>query len=704
MEKAVKSVRLQPGRKTLWMLLGIAAVLAAALLVVVHHSMQASARASRSPSESFNSDDWLALGGSWTPHRNEIENATLDRGAKLIHRAPSLADFSLDVDLKMERFDGEAGVLVRSSDEEEGVDALHGYFIGLQPVDSAAVLIRKDYGAEVLQKLPLPFSTDFSGWFHLHIAASGCQLGVTITPPDGAAHSFQYKDQDCLRKGHIGLTSSSSETTWKNLEFHPLLHTDPDALLHSSSTTPADNWEEFAAANQETLLRRSQDAYAKEASYDAVAFNNRLIDSYPRVPGTYPNADVRGMVISNPPVLQIQDSSRAITIEHFTSKVPIKVGDFVEASGTIVCLNFWCEFSQATIRVLWSTNPSPPLAVTASQLTDGLYRGLSIAIEGTLISAKTNGQGFEMILTDGEYRFRAIGSTSYQMKLPTLATGSRIRLYGLASSRVEYAQGIYPFAVIAENVEVLNGPPFWTTTHILWMLFALLLLFLLVLAAIRKLQIWHTHSLLRERERMALEMHDTLAQSFTGIAYQLQAAARDKNGLEQMRDHLTSALGLVKHSHREVSKTISSLRPQHRDAHEIVESLRAAATRLSDGESIFIRGTFLGHNRVLPLPITDALFRIGQEAISNAMLHSSCTQLKIELILTSRSARLDIEDDGCGFNPAAQQCGMGLAGMQRRAANINAELTIRSSPQAGTRITVQAALPLLNALHSLFGV
>jgi signal transduction histidine kinase len=47
---------------------------------------------------------------------------------------------------------------------------------------------------------------------------------------------------------------------------------------------------------------------------------------------------------------------------------------------------------------------------------------------------------------------------------------------------------------------------------------------------------------------------------------------------------------------------------------------------------------------------------------------------------------------------------MGLAGMQRRAANINAELTIRSSPQAGTRITVQAALPLLNALHSLFGV
>src|SRR5450756_1479751 len=155
-------------------------------------------------------------------------------------------------------------------------------------------------------------------------------------------------------------------------------------------------------------------------------------------------------------------------------------------------------------------------------------------------------------------------------------------------------------------------------------------------------------------------MHDTLAQSFTGIAYLLQAANLEKRGASQMRAHISNALEMVHRSHREASRTIAALRPQYRDAAAILSALKESAERLSDGATLQIITTLSGRTSRVPFPVTDALFRVGQEAISNAIQHSGCTQLTMELGLSQRHAQLKIRDNGRGFSPQVIQEGLGI--------------------------------------------
>jgi signal transduction histidine kinase len=202
---------------------------------------------------------------------------------------------------------------------------------------------------------------------------------------------------------------------------------------------------------------------------------------------------------------------------------------------------------------------------------------------------------------------------------------------------------------------------------------------------------------LKEREELALEMHDTLAQSFTGIAYQLQAASIERRGLEKVQIHIQNALKMVQMSHKEASRTIAALRPQYRDATGILTSLKEAAKRLSDG-ALLVTTTLTGRSVQLPLQITDALFRIGQEAISNAIQHSGCSKLAISLRLSKREVQLCIADDGQGFSEQAVGSGLGIRGMQTRAANSKARFELATESGAGTKITVTAPLPLGHGL------
>jgi signal transduction histidine kinase len=214
-----------------------------------------------------------------------------------------------------------------------------------------------------------------------------------------------------------------------------------------------------------------------------------------------------------------------------------------------------------------------------------------------------------------------------------------------------------------------------------------------------KLQKWHMRSVLKEREELALEMHDTLAQSFTGIAYQLQAASIEQRGADKVQAHIHNALQMVQISHKEASRTIAALRPQYRDAIGILTALKEAAERLSDG-AVHITTTLSGRSPQLPLEITDALFRIGQEAISNAIQHSGCNDLVISLRLSKREVQLCIADDGKGFSEQSAGVGLGIIGMQTRAANAKIRFDLQTKLGAGTKIIVTAILPLGHGLRN----
>jgi signal transduction histidine kinase len=247
---------------------------------------------------------------------------------------------------------------------------------------------------------------------------------------------------------------------------------------------------------------------------------------------------------------------------------------------------------------------------------------------------------------------------------------------------------MFPFTVVTDRVEVLHGPPWWSTRHVLWLLLAASGVFVFVQFLLHRLQQWHLRSVLRERELLAMEMHDTLAQSFAGIAYQLQAASHEKRGESQVQAHIENALKLVHVSHKEARRTISTLRPRYRDTAAILSSLKETAESLSDGGDLTIDASLKGRNQTLPLPITDALFRIGQEAISNAIQHSECKTLTISLNDSRRETSLKISDDGIGIAGDDSHEGLGMEGMKSRAARVGGELEVTSVSGSGTTVFV----------------
>ena len=113
--------------------------------------------------------------------------------------------------------------------------------------------------------------------------------------------------------------------------------------------------------------------------------------------------------------------------------------------------------------------------------------------------------------------------------------------------------------------------------------------------------------------------------------------------------HIRNALEMVHASHREASRTIAALRPQYRDAAGILSALKASAERLSDGGGLVITTSLSGKSANLQIEVADGFFRIGQEAVSNAIQHGRCRVLSISLRLSRREAQLVVQDDGEGL-------------------------------------------------------
>jgi signal transduction histidine kinase len=116
------------------------------------------------------------------------------------------------------------------------------------------------------------------------------------------------------------------------------------------------------------------------------------------------------------------------------------------------------------------------------------------------------------------------------------------------------------------------------------------------------------------------------------------------------------------------------------------------ARRMVEGGSVQIVATSRGDISPIPLRITDTLYRIGQEAIANAVRHAHPTKLTISLEYTRNLVHLLVSDNGIGFTQSGESGGFGIRGMRKRAASVSARLQILSNP--GGRTDVRVAVPL----------
>ncbi|MFL6293863.1 MAG: ATP-binding protein, partial [Thermoanaerobaculia bacterium] len=193
-----------------------------------------------------------------------------------------------------------------------------------------------------------------------------------------------------------------------------------------------------------------------------------------------------------------------------------------------------------------------------------------------------------------------------------------------------------------------------------------------------------------ERNRLAREIHDTIAQDLTAIAFQLEAAEAllaQQTEPERVRRSVTAALDLTRKGLEEARRSVLDLRAAPLEG----RTLPAALAELTSEAGV----TFESPPALVPLPpaVEVGLYRIAQEAIQNALRHAAAAHVALRLETSADRVRLTVQDDGKGFPEGTDSSGrFGLIGMQERARLLGGSFQVESSPGAGTRITAEVPL------------
>jgi PAS domain S-box-containing protein len=193
-----------------------------------------------------------------------------------------------------------------------------------------------------------------------------------------------------------------------------------------------------------------------------------------------------------------------------------------------------------------------------------------------------------------------------------------------------------------------------------------------------------------ERNRMARDIHDTLAQGFTGVIVQLEAAedAVSCGCRKEADDHLHRAGELARRSLSEARRSVHALRPQALQEHNLWNALKGIIKNTTFGTALHTTFAAQGKLPKLPQPWQENLLHIGQEALTNTLKYAHARNFETRLSYTAKELRLELRDDGDGFKVHDRHDGVGLAGMRERVEQMGGELKINSSRGKGTKITV----------------
>jgi len=231
---------------------------------------------------------------------------------------------------------------------------------------------------------------------------------------------------------------------------------------------------------------------------------------------------------------------------------------------------------------------------------------------------------------------------------------------------------------------------------------------------------------LDERQRMAQEIHDTLAQGLTGIITQLQAAEEATGDPAEQRRHYDAATRLARESLSEARRSVHALRPEPLEQARLGEALAGVTQGWSALHGVPVHVATAGHARAVRPEAELALLRTAQEALANVAKHAAATRVDLTLSFLADDVVLDVRDDGRGFDLAsigsrapayasavtardphgstpdgdptadgnghAPSGGFGLVAMRQRIEGVSGTLRVESAPGAGT--VISASVPV----------
>ena len=423
----------------------------------------------------------------------------------------------------------------------------------------------------------------------------------------------------------------------------------------------------------------------------------------------------------------------------------LKAGDRVQVAGFLDMSRQTAGISDAIVQVVGHEavpiaeriSPQEIIHINTEARRLGViaqpstYDGCLVTFPARLVEKKTAVPGVgQLVLSSGDATLSAVYEGDGFEPLRGLEAGSELMVTGVMQVEMVGDEGLSSVAsdpVVQQlslllrspaDVQVLRTPSWWTAGRLMAALSglaAVLVGSLLWVGLLRRQVAVTTERLasemrrrrdaalefdasLRERNRLAANLHDTLLQTLTGIDFQLGACrAGGQNKSEEPSSHLNVAQKMVAHAAEELRDSVWALRTMPVAGRSFRESLETIATQAGHGhpEQIAVRVADIAND--VPQFVAGNLLLVAQEALHNAVHHAGARQ--IDVVATgdavAGSIDLTVRDDGRGFTPGSQlgpdQGHFGLSGMRERIERLGGTLAIDSQPGSGT--TVRAVVP-----------
>jgi signal transduction histidine kinase len=208
---------------------------------------------------------------------------------------------------------------------------------------------------------------------------------------------------------------------------------------------------------------------------------------------------------------------------------------------------------------------------------------------------------------------------------------------------------------------------------------------------------------LDERQRLAREIHDTLAQGLTGIVTQLEAAEQAHEQPEVWQKHVLLARSLARESLTEARRAVQALRPEPLEGSRLADAIGEMAKRWSESSAVPVHLETTGRPTPLLTDLEVTLYRVAQEALTNVAKHARASRVGVTVSYMEDVVLLDVRDDGVGFVPGSPMStgghvrsgtGFGLKAVEQRLRRVGGWLAIESAPGVGTAIS--ASVPTIS--------
>jgi len=420
---------------------------------------------------------------------------------------------------------------------------------------------------------------------------------------------------------------------------------------------------------------------------------------------------VRGVITHQQPgeAIFLRDAERGLLVQT-TQAGEVRPGDVVEVMGFPAMGLFIAFLEDAEFRITGTNAIPESIPITIREALQGTNDANLVNITAQLLEVPDTPESTVLVLRVEDVVFRA------RLPLPRLSlrNGSWLRLAGVCLAEestfaspqfIASPRTIELLLRSSADIEVLSMPSWWTTQRLfvaVGLLLGLGLAGVVWIAMLRRRVLKQAEVIrakvqreatLEERHRMAREMHDTLAQSFSGLGFQLDAINLDLPAeAEVARQRLQTARQIVRHGQEDFRRSLMNLRAQELDRGGLTEALPEFARNLTAGTEIELHCEMPSPPPRLPESIESNLLRIGQECLTNAVHHANPKNITLSFSREPGGLQLRVTDDGVGFHPDQLQHPanghFGWRGLRERAEQIHGKVDLESQPGRGTIVTV----------------